>query len=271
MKLSSEVRNNPVEPKFFPVHLLPHNNAPELVPQHSHPRNYEWFFCVSGGGIQVVDHWQGRMTPGRLAVIPPGRPHVFCADPGGCDCEVLMLPPDWLEGTGAIMAEARNLLNFWKEYVETSGFRAELPPEAVEVVRNALRGRQGLGLCGAVFALLELAFRLPRPPVRPAAEPQDEAIRSVLCHLNNHFSRKITVNDAVRIAGISRSTFHRRFQAVTGLTFCRYLNRQRLTAVEWLANAGVPRDEAARRCGFGSRSNYYQQLKLERENGSAAH
>ena len=64
---------------------------------------------------------------------------------------------------------------------------------------------------------------LLHPPRRPAGERQEEAIRNVLYYLNNHFSRKITVEDAVRIAGISRSAFFLRFPAVYGMTFCRHL------------------------------------------------
>lgn len=68
-------------------------------------------------------------------------------------------------------------------------------------------------------------------------------------YLNNHFSRKITVEDAVRIAGISRSAFFLRFPAENGMTVSRHLNRRRLAAVEWLVASGIPREEVAQRCG----------------------
>ena len=68
-------------------------------------------------------------------------------------------------------------------------------------------------------------------------------------YLNNHFSRKITVEDAVRIAGISRSALFLRFPAENSMTVSRHLNRRRLAAVEWLVASGIPREEVAQRCG----------------------
>lgn len=263
--MSFKVHNNPKSPDFFPVHLYPYDRAPELVPQHHHPDEFEWFFCTRGGGIQVVNQWKHRVAEGDLIVIPPGIPHVFCADPSGCDCQVLMISANWFEGSGAIMNEARYVLNFWKNYTQTHGFYADFPKEEIQRIRVSLEGRQGIGLCAAVFSLLELAFKLPYPLERPEYRERDLAIREVLYYLNDHFSEKISIADVLRISGLSRSSFHRRFFKTVGMTFCRYLNRLRLNAIEWMAASGMSRESAAFHCGFSSRSNYYQQRRLELE------
>lgn len=265
VKLSFKVRNNPNRPKFFPVNLSPWDRPAALVPQHNHPGMFEWFFCVAGGGVQVINQWHCRVSPGDLIVIPPGSPHVFCADASGCNCQVLMISGNWFEGTGEIMDEAKYILDFWEKYTGKYGYKAELPAEAVNDARTALAGKEGIGMCAAVFSLLELAFLLPHPPSRPEYRDKDAAIQAVLYYLNNHFAEKITISDALRISGLSRSSFHRRFLSVTGMTFCRYLNRLRLNAVNWMVTSGMSREAAAVHCGFSSRSNYYQQLRQERE------
>ena len=265
IKLSSKVQNNPINPDFFPVHLSHWKRKPELAPQHNHPGLFEWFFCVAGSGTQIVNQWQCRVSPGDLIIIPPGLPHVFCADSSGCNCQVLMLSADYFEGTGMIMDEAKYILDFWKKHSLSHGFKADIPAEKVNQLRMELSGKEGIGMCAAIFSLLETAFLLPHPPSRPEARNKDRAIQEVLHYLNNHFSEKITVADALRISGLSRSSFHRRFFNATGITFCRYLNRLRLNAVNWMATAGIVKEEAARHCGFTSRSNYYQQMRQARE------
>ncbi len=263
--MSSKVQNNPTCPDFFPVHLSHWKRKPELAPQHNHPGLFEWFFCVDGGGIQLVNQWQCRVTPGNLIIIPPGLPHVFCADASGCNCQVLMLSANYFEGTGEIMNEAKYILDFWEKYTRIYGYKAEIPAETAHNIRTELNGKQGIGMCAAIFSLLETAFLLQHPPSRPEAGNKDTAIQEVLYYLNNHFAEKITVTDALRISGLSRSSFHRRFFNATGITFCRYLNRLRLNAVNWMTTSGMTKEEAAKHCGFTSRSNYYQQMRQERE------
>ncbi len=279
MKMSLNVRNNPSRLYFMQPFLTAHAVAPRLVPQHAHAGEYEWFYCTAGGGVQLVKDWARPVRPGQLLLIPPGIPHVFCArEESGCHCDVFMLPADYFEEGDAVTEEARRLLRFWDRYVGGHGYLAELPPaqEAYggEIIRRLGRalGTGGFGSLvrqrAAVYELLALAFDLPDPP-SPALETvrRDGPIDEVLYHLNNHFSRRITVEEACRLAGLGRSSFHKRFAAATGMTFCRYLNRLRLHAAELLIRDGVKREEAALRCGFTSRSNYYQQLHNELDDG----
>ena len=116
-----------------------------------------------------------------------------------------------------------------------------------------------------IYELLALAFQFKTPPSRAISSgvSPDGQIQTVLAYLNNHFYNKITIDEVIKIGGMSRSSFHPRFQKFTGLTFCHYLNRLRLEAVDNLLRDGIGLDEAILHCGFGSRSNYYQQRRNE--------
>lgn len=272
IKLYRKVQNNPYA---FDVYLPPEHRPYEHCPQHSHHGEFEWFYCRKGGGVQLVGQWSGEVSEGQLLLIPPDMPHVFCGElKTGCNCDVMMLPPEALKGNDEPSKEATALLSFWKRHVLDHGFLLPLPSDAAnrggELIRNisetSKKGGFGsaLRIRNATDELLSLAFELPQPPrFRPSSEfsRRDEKIETLLYYLDNNFSRHITVDDALKVTGMSRSAFHPRFQAVTGMTFCRYLNRLRLKAVESMVKNGYAPENAARHCGFFSRSNFYQQRK----------
>ena len=130
---------------------------------------------------------------------------------------------------------------------------------------NALRVNSLLG------SLLEIGFHLPEPPRGPVASDTgdpERRISELLFYLDSMYIRPVTVEEALRITGMSRSAFHVHFQEATGLTFCQYLNDLRLATAEHLISEGVSPDEAAMRSGFTSRSNYYQQRRNRRRHES---
>ena len=258
--------------------LLPERRPLSELPTHRHEGEFEWFFCVDGGGTQAVGSWQQPVRPGQLLLIPPGEPHVFAArSPGGCRCEVLMMPFGFPEGEDKVAVEARQLLGFWHKRVLERGFIAELPERAArrggELMRRIRRWSEQPGFGDtlrthvALLELLALAFELEDPPrFRPKTEAprHDTAIETVLYFLDNHFSRKISVMEAAQLAGMSRSAFHRRFVLETGMSFCVYLNQLRLRAASALIADGATVDAAAARCGFFSRSNFFEQRRRYR-------
>ena len=123
------------------------------------------------------------------------------------------------------------------------------------------------GTLSLIGNLLEIGFHLPEPPRRPYAADSgasERRISELLFYLDSMYVQPVTVEDALEITGMSRSSFHLHFQQATGQTFCQYLNDLRLAVADHLIRDGVPPDEAAKRSGFTSRSNYYQQRRNRR-------
>lgn len=266
--MSGKVRKNPVSIDVF---LPPYYGVPEGNPQHWHRTEYEWFYCRSGSGIQLVGNWRLEVKPGDLLLIPPTLPHVFCGDRNdGCHADVLFLDAAYLEGDDPASTEARLLLRFFHDFVVERGYRLDLPVS--ETRRNgalihcftAEQAQQKFG--GAlktrclISELLALALQLPSPPrFRPILlqSRKNEKIERLLYMLDQHFSRPMSVAEAMEFCGMSRSTFHIHFREVTGMTFADYLNELRLHATEEMIRHGASAADAARRCGFMHRSNYY--------------
>jgi len=273
----SGVKKIRVMPNVLDVYLHPFQGDVSSCRQHVHPDEYEWFYCCEGGGIQAVGQWRKRVKVGDLLLIPPGQPHVFCAAESGCRTAVLMQSVRYFVGESSASSEAAFLLEHMTRYVEKNGYL--LPLSEAEGLRcgnimrrimdlqrkpafgNALRVNSLIG------SLLEIGFSLPDPPRGPVATDTgdpERRISELLFYLDSMYIRPVTVEEALKITGMSRSSFHIHFQEATGQTFCQYLNDLRLATAEHLISEGVSPDEAAKRSGFTSRSNFYQQRRNRR-------
>ena len=273
----SGVKKIRVMPNVLDVYLNPFQGDVSSCRQHAHPDEYEWFYCCEGGGIQAVGQWRKRIKVGDLLLIPPGQPHVFCASESGCRTAVLMQSVRYFVGESSAASEAAFLLEHLTRYVEKNGYL--LPLSEVDGLRcgeimrrimdlqkkpafgNALRVNSLIG------SLLEIGFHLPDPPRGPVATDTgdpERRISELLFYLDSMYIRPVTVEEALKITGMSRSSFHIHFQEATGQTFCQYLNDLRLATAEHMISEGVPPDEAAKRSGFTSRSNFYQQRRNRR-------
>ena len=276
-KAPSGVKKIRVMPNVLDVYLHPFQGDVSSCRQHVHPDEYEWFYCREGGGIQAVGQWRRRVEVGDLLLIPPGQPHVFCASEKGCRTAVLMQSVRYFVGESSAASEAAFLLEHMTRYVEKNGYLLPLSEEdsrrCGEIVQrimdlqkkpafgNALRVNSLIG------NLLEIGVHLPDPPRGPVATDTgdpERRISELLFYLDSMYIRPVTVEEALKITGMSRSSFHIHFQEATGQTFCQYLNDLRLATAEHLISEGVPPDEAAKRSGFTSRSNYYQQRRNRR-------
>ena len=276
-KAPSGVKKIRVMPNVLDVYLHPFQGDVSSCRQHVHPDEYEWFYCCEGGGIQAVGQWRKRIKVGDLLLIPPGQPHVFCAAESGCRTAVLMQSVRYFVGESSAASEAAFLLEHLTRYVEKNGYLLPLSEEAglrcgaimhriMDLQKKPAFGN-ALRVNSLIGSLLEIGFSLPDPPRGPVATDTgdpERRISELLFYLDSMYIRPVTVEEALKITGMSRSSFHIHFQEATGQTFCQYLNDLRLATAEHLISEGVPPDEAAKRSGFTSRSNFYQQRRNRR-------
>ena len=277
---TSGVKKIRVMPNVLDVFLDPFQGDVSSCRQHTHPDEYEWFYCCEGGGIQAVGQWRRRVKVGDLLLIPPGEPHVFCASESGCRTLVLMQSVRYFTGESSAVSEASFLMEHLTRFVRKNGYLLPLSDEdsrrSSDVVHAImdLQKRPAFGnalrIATLLGNLLEIGFHLPEPPRGPVAADTgdpERRISELLFYLDSMYIRPVTVEEALKITGMSRSSFHVHFQETTGQTFCQYLNDLRLATAEHLISEGVPPDEAAKRSGFTSRSNYYQQRRNRRGRG----
>lgn len=113
-----------------------------------------------------------------------------------------------------------------------------------EIIYRALCGSQGAAL-------------------RALATPQSSfgRIARALRRIHADYAQSLDVSTLARETGMSVSTFHANFKAVTAKPPLRYLQTIRLHKAQVLMVAGVPVAEAARRVGYESPSQFSREFK----------
>lgn len=118
------------------------------------------------------------------------------------------------------------------------------PPIIREILYRALCGGRGVAL-------------------RALATPQSNfgQIARALRRIHIDYAQTLDVGTLAREAGMSVSTFHANFKAVTAKPPLRYLQTIRLHKAQVLMVAGVSVAEAARRVGYESPSQFSREFK----------
>ena len=99
--------------------------------------------------------------------------------------------------------------------------------------------------------------------LRALATPQSGfgQIARALRRIHLDFAKSLDVTLLAREAGMSVSSFHANFKAVTSNPPLRYLQTIRLHKAQVLMVAGTPVAEAARRVGYESPSQFSREFK----------
>jgi len=96
---------------------------------------------------------------------------------------------------------------------------------------------------------------------RPLVEPTEASTASARAWALEHLSEQLDLATVARWARMSVRTFTRRFRAETGMSFGRWLGRQRVErARDLLESTDLPIDQIASLCGFGTAASMRQHL-----------
>lgn len=270
-----KIKRNVIAIRPFMSPIVGHN--PGELEQHRHNNLFEFFYCVKGSGIQVAGKWQRMIARGELIIIPPGVSHVFAGSNEGCFPDVLHLSQNYFTSSYTTDMESLQILECLRHFLSQHGYYFPAGPLAsrcgeimgqIFVLTKSMPPALSLQLKTLIYQLLVTIMGIPSigEEMRSLdSHPlkNEDKIRKVLAFLEGNYAVKLKIEDVLRIAGMGRSSFSRYFFQVTGFSFCRYLNRLRLRAAAEHIQSGVPPEEAARLCGFTSRSNYYRQKKNE--------
>lgn len=88
-----------------------------------------------------------------------------------------------------------------------------------------------------------------------------EAILHSLGYIKNHLSEDISLGAMSQRAGMSKSAFCQGFRRITGETFNRYRNRERVEAAAAMIKSGKSASLAALEVGYHDFSTFYRNFK----------
>ncbi len=133
-------------------------------------------------------------------------------------------------------------------------------PDLRELVRHEIDCR--------LWRLALSGHRLARSvdvDARPGASGSDaslERVRRMAMFIAEHCNRRLTVDEIARRADIHPNHAMTLFRRIVGMTISEYLVRQRLSrAQSLLLDTDLPAAVVAERCGFGSRSRFYEVFR----------
>jgi transcriptional regulator GlxA family with amidase domain len=148
----------------------------------------------------------------------------------------------------------------------------------IDACLHVLRVEHGTDVANAV------ARRMDVPPHRDGGQAQyveapvplarhvgSDELAGVLDWAVAHLAEPLAVEDLARQAHMSPRTFARRFREVVGTTPHRWVLGQRIGHAQRLLERGVPVEEVARRCGFGSAVTLRTQFARERGTSPSAY
>ena len=137
---------------------------------------------------------------------------------------------------------------------------------AHELTRTNIKNASTRAMRSDGAALLMLAdliqyFSEYAPP-ETASGHGNRTIRELISYVNEHYTEKLSLEDAADYVGFSREYFCRFFKQHMGLTFLRYLNEVRIShAGRLLSSTDLSISEIMNTCGFTNQTIFNRLFK----------
>lgn len=242
-----------------------HQTLRRLIPVHWHDF-YEVGFVLAGRGTHAVNGEAAALLRGSLFFLTP------------TDFHTIMPQADHpVELFNVILTEdllGEELQRFL--YGELHGHTARLDGSEVAEIEAVFRriadevSMQHIGHTLAVQGDLQrILVTLVRHVAAQGASDQlvSQAIPlpamwRVLAYIHHHFREPLTLEDAARQAGFTATYFSERFHQVTGLSFQRYLQDERLRfAMALLSATDLSVTEICHAAGFNTLAHFDRVFK----------
>ncbi|MCH4894859.1 helix-turn-helix domain-containing protein [Sphingomonas sp. SFZ2018-12] len=226
-------------------------------PPHSHA-DYLVGLTTEGTEDFVQAGQPGRSAAGSLRTINPGVVHEGGSLPGkGWGYRALFLPPERMRR--AIAAAGQSGLPILAGPVITNADVARAFTRLSEtLVSTADAADREAALTDFLALLVEHAIL---GAGATAQSVEREAVRRVREHLMTEANKRVTLEQLVEIAGISKFHLIRVFRAETGLTPWQFQTQARIDMARRLLAIGEPASQVAAACGFVDQSHLTRRFR----------
>ncbi len=226
---------------------------------HAHD-HYELLYFLKGEVQYYIEDRSYYLVPGDILIIPPGRMHRPVIIEEGITYDRFVV---WVRQEFCRRLLARVPDNFvWRDI---SPCRISLSgPESGEIKRmidgffrleDDEKGRLRRE-CYMTLLLLQLEEHIRRVPEEEDAP--GVRMQQIIHYINAHFTEQLTLDDIAERFFVSKYHLLRQFKAHTGSTAHGYIIAKRVLLAKGLLREGIPPQEVAATCGFGSYAGFYQ-------------
>ena len=215
--------------------------------------------CVSSGILKLhLREGILNLYPGQIAVINSGQLHGgFYGNEGVAYHTIMFDVKKFLNGTIAsgkyLTPLSRNRI-FFQTIIED-----ERLLEIVERIVTMQKNREEihpLSAIGAIYEMIGILYGHCEKNVC-AAEIQDAAFGEILKYINERYTEEISAGKVSLKFGYNESYFCRRFKAITGIHYSKYVQALRMERAQQLLRDGrEPIGDVAWKCGFADVSYF---------------
>ncbi len=231
----------------------------DLVPMH-YAETIEILLCDQLCGEIVIGGRHFELGGHQLFVIPPYTVHANDIRPGIGTMYVFKIHFGQLRH----YLDAEHIFSLFGCTVSQLRYDCPAFSEVLEVVARLMDHDGELGRC--LPHLIDLFGILARhtDPDRAAADQsrfRDSSLQELIRWTNEHFARRISIDEVAQMAGYSKYHFCSRFKSLTGMTYLNYLNSVRVRRACLLLQKGESVQDVCRAAGFENVSYFIQVFK----------
>lgn len=235
---------------------------------HFHPE-YELVYIGGCDGHRRVGNHISRFEGSDLVLIGSNIPHLNFDHGVKTDYQkvVVHFKPSFINEVIQNTPELAQISALFKRSVHGLAFHGE----AKNKIGEELLGFQSMDpftqyvkLMGLLNQLLETCTEEKlhdQPYVNPYRNSEQERLRKIYAFTDEHYARKVTLNEVSELCHMTREAFCRYFKKATGQSYLDFLNQYRITQAKLLLSSGVAVSQVGYQTGFESLSYFSRMFK----------
>lgn len=265
---------SPDKNSSFRLLLNPRLN--DLFYWHFHPE-YELVYIENADGTRHVGKHISQYESSDLVLIGSNIPHLNFDYGVKTDCEkvVLQIHPNFKENTLQQLPELNNIDTLFEKSQYGIAFHG---PTKIAVSKRLLKFQylspfaqfvEALNIFQLLAESEEYTLLHDQPYINQYSQKEQERIRQIYAYIDQHYQRKITLEEVAALSNLGKEAFCRYFKKATGNTFIEFLNQYRISQAKRLLLMNKNVSETCFACGFESLS-YFNRIfkKVTGENPS---
>ncbi len=241
---------------------------------HYHPE-FELTYIAKGKGARWIGNDIGEYQRGELILVGSNLPHCWYSDAGkspnqGERAVVLQFPPQVVNEILLGLPECSSL----RRLIQQSALGVlflETPPHLEETM-NGIGARRGIDQLFRLLSFLDRLAELPSRTLatsayRPLNDQKGEGrLELVYQHIHKNLHRKLRLQEAASLVGMTPTSFSRYFKQVNRRSFIDHVTGLRIQrSVEQLIHTRQTIAEIAYGCGFNNLSNFNRIFHLRKQ------
>ena len=257
---------NPDVNSSFTLLLNPRLN--NLFYWHFHPE-FELVYIEGANGTRHVGDHLSQYEYSDLVFIGSNIPHLNFDYGLNTDYEkvVLQLHPSYQEKVFREVPELTSVVELFDRAKYGIAFFGETKEKIGDQLKTFHQKNtfeqflEALHIFQTLAESNEYILLHEQPYINPTSIKEQERLRQIYRFVNQHFHKKIVVDEVAEMCNLTKAAFCRYFKRATGNTFIHFLNQYRITQAKRLLLMGKNISETCYESGFGSLSYFNRTFK----------